>query len=80
MLVVAGDTGPAHIAAAVGVPTVTLFGPKDSAALAPVGPRTRAVTAGVRCSPCALRFCPDAVCMTGLSVDAVAAQALELLA
>ena len=78
-LVVAGDTGPAHLAAALGVPTVTLFGPKDPELLAPVGPRATAVTAGVRCSPCMLRHCPDPVCMTTLSVDAVEAQALALL-
>ena len=45
-LVVAADTGPAHIAAATGVPTVTLFGPKDPAVMAPLGRYTRAVRAG----------------------------------
>jgi ADP-heptose:LPS heptosyltransferase len=79
-LFVASDTGPAHIAAALGIPTLTLFGPKDPDLLAPVGPRARAVRAGVRCSPCALRFCPDPVCMTGLPVDLVLRNALELLA
>jgi ADP-heptose:LPS heptosyltransferase len=79
-LFVASDTGPAHIAAALGVPTVTLFGPKDPAAMAPVGPRARAVRAGVRCSPCALRSCPDPVCMTNLPVDLVERSASELLA
>jgi ADP-heptose:LPS heptosyltransferase len=78
-LFVAADTGPAHIAAVLGVPTLTLFGPKDPRALAPVGPRARAVRAGVRCSPCALRFCPDPVCMTTLPVDLVERSALELL-
>jgi ADP-heptose:LPS heptosyltransferase len=79
-LFVASDTGPAHIAAALGVPTVTLFGPKDPRLFAPVGPRARAVRAGVRCSPCALRSCPDPVCMTTLPVDLVERNALELLA
>ncbi|MHC4550115.1 MAG: glycosyltransferase family 9 protein [Planctomycetota bacterium] len=78
-LVVAGDTGPAHLAAALEVPTVALFGPKDPRVLAPVGPRVRPVRTGVRCSPCALRFCPDPVCMTELSVDLVERHALELL-
>ncbi len=79
-LFVASDTGPAHIAAALGVPTVTLFGPKDPEVMAPLGPRARAVRAGVRCSPCALRSCPDPVCMTTLPVDLVLRNALELLA
>jgi len=79
-LVVAGDTGPAHIAAVLGVPTVALFGPKDPGVLAPVGPRVRTVRTGIRCSPCTLRFCPDPVCMTEMSVELVAGQALEMLA
>ncbi len=78
-LVVAGDTGPAHLAAVVGAPTVTLFGPKDPSSLAPVGPRTRVARSGVRCSPCDLRFCPDPVCMSALSVECVEREALELL-
>ncbi|MHC4953002.1 MAG: glycosyltransferase family 9 protein [Planctomycetota bacterium] len=78
-LVVAADTGPAHLAAAVGVPTVTLFGPKDPAILAPIGPRAVAVRAGVRCSPCALRACPDPICMSQLSVDLVEREARALL-
>ncbi len=79
-LFVASDTGPAHVAAALGVPTLTLFGPKDPDVMAPVGPRARALRAGVRCSPCALRSCPDPVCMTTLPVDLVERNALELLA
>lgn len=79
-LFVASDTGPAHIAAALGIPTVTLFGPKDPAIMAPVGPRARALRAGVRCSPCALRFCPDPVCMKDLPVDLVENTAVDLLA
>jgi len=78
-LVVACDTGPAHIAATLGVPTLTLFGPKDPRHAAPVGPRARAVRKGVRCSPCALRYCPDPVCMTTLGVDEVEREALRLL-
>jgi len=78
-LVVAADTGPAHIAAALGVPTLTLFGPKDPELLRPVGPISETITAGVRCSPCALRHCPDPICMTTLGVDAVAAAALALV-
>lgn len=78
-VVVAADTGPAHIAAATGVPTLTLFGPKDPEVLAPLGPRIATVRAGVRCSPCILRACPDPICMTQLSVDSVEQSALTLL-
>ena len=79
-LVVAGDTGPAQIAAVLGVPTVVLFGPKDPRVLAPVGPHVRTVRTGVPCSPCTLRFCPAPVCMTEMSVDQVAENALDMLA
>ncbi len=79
-LVVAADTGPAHLAAAAGVPTVVLFGPTDPAVAAPLGPRVRSLRAGVRCSPCELRSCPDTVCMSGIAVDAVERAALDLLA
>ena len=78
-LVVAADTGPAHIAAATGVPTLTLFGPKDPTVLAPLGPKTATVRAGVRCSPCTLRACPDPICMSQLTVDQVERSALDLL-
>jgi ADP-heptose:LPS heptosyltransferase len=78
-LVVAADTGPAHLAAATGVPTLVLFGPKDPDVLAPRGPRTSTARAGVRCSPCSLRACPDPICMTQLTVDQVEREALALL-
>lgn len=78
-VVVAADTGPAHLAAATGVPTVTLYGPKDPSVLAPLGPRTRTVRADVRCSPCSLRSCPDPICMSELSVEQVADEVLDLL-
>ncbi|MGQ0613690.1 MAG: glycosyltransferase family 9 protein [Planctomycetaceae bacterium] len=78
-LCVAADTGPAHIAAILGIPTLTLFGPKDPALMAPVGPHARALRAGVRCSPCTLRHCPDPVCMEALSVERVEREALALL-
>lgn len=45
---VSGDTGPLHFAAAVGVPTLALFGPSSPARWAPIGPRHRLLTG----SPC----------------------------
>ncbi len=76
-LVVAGDTGPAHLAAATGVPTVVLFGPKDPAVHAPRGAHVVTVRNGVRCSPCTLRVCPAPICMTELAVNPVEAAALR---
>ena len=56
--VVSGDTGIAHLAAALGVPTVTLFGPTDPRLTAPRAPTAHVVARSVPCAPCFLRSCP----------------------
>ena len=69
---VSNDTGPAHLGAALGVPTVTIFGPTERFATEPLGPRACAVDHPVECAPCMLKDCPiDHRCMTRLEVDAV---------
>jgi heptosyltransferase-1 len=79
-VVVGADTGPVHLAALLGVPTVALFGPKDPAVYAPRGPRVRVVWKSVWCSPCRLRRCGDPVCMTEMRVDEVLPAVEEALA
>ena len=79
-LVLTNDSGPMHIAASLGVPTVAIFGPTDDVATGPYGRRTRIVRQPVDCSPCMLRDCPiDHRCMTRVSAEAVAVAARELL-
>ncbi|MGA9362797.1 MAG: glycosyltransferase family 9 protein [Bacteroidota bacterium] len=51
-LFVGGDSGPTHIAAAVGTPTLSLFGPSDPRLVAPRGRLHRYVWKQVHCSPC----------------------------
>lgn len=69
---VTNDTGPMHIAAAFGVPVVSVFGPTDARSTAPFGSDHRIVREPVDCAPCLLRECPiDHRCMTGVSVDRV---------
>lgn len=73
-----GDTGVAHLGAALGVPTVTLFGPTDPRLTAPLGARARVLYRAVACSPCFLRSCPiDHRCMRGIGVDDVEQQVRE---
>jgi len=73
-LFVGNDSGAMHIAAAVGLPVVAVFGPTDPFGTAPVTPRCTIVQERPYCSPCFLRRCPtDHRCMTRITPDAVAA-------
>lgn len=51
-VVIGGDTGPVHMAAALGVPSVMIFGPSDPRLVAPFGDIHRSVWKRVPCSPC----------------------------
>jgi heptosyltransferase II len=74
------DSGAMHIASAVGVPLVTVFGPTDESATGPLGPAARLVREPVDCAPCLLRECPiDHRCMTRVTADRVVLAAQELL-
>ena len=80
-VVVAPDSGPAHLAAAVGVPTVTLFGPTDPRLTAPRGPKTAAIWTRPVCAPCFRPRCPiDHRCLRGVSVEEVVEAVLGRLA
>ncbi len=76
------DSGAMHVAAAVGLPAVAVFGPTDPFGTAPVTPRCTIVQEKPYCSPCFLRRCPtDHRCMTAVQPAAVeAALALWLAA
>ena len=51
-LVISNDSGPMHLAAAQGTPTIGLFGPETPVMYAPLGPHTRVHYAPPLCSPC----------------------------
>jgi len=75
---VSGDTGVAHLAAALGVPTITLFGPTDPGLTAPRGPEARALCGAAPCAPCFLAACPiDHMCLRGIDVEAVAGAVVQ---
>jgi lipopolysaccharide heptosyltransferase I len=72
-LLVGGDTGPFHIAGALGVPVVGLFGPSDPMANGAFTDKDPVVWKSVPCAPCYKRRCPGygMVCMTSIEVDEV---------
>ena len=76
-LFVGNDSGPLHLATAVGTPVVGLYGPTTPAIDGPLGPTPRAVVYhGLDCSPCFVggRFRPtrwQADCMLGITMDEV---------
>lgn len=79
-LYLTNDSGAMHVASALGVPTVAVFGATDDVTTGPTGPLARVVREHAECSPCLLRNCPiDHRCMTRVTPERVAAVALELL-
>jgi 3-deoxy-D-manno-octulosonic-acid transferase/heptosyltransferase-1 len=70
-LVVTTDTGPMHLAAAVGAPVVALFGPTDPARTGPYGEGHTVVRRKLPCSPCFKKKCKTNNCMKEISVEKV---------
>lgn len=71
-VLVTNDSGPMHIAAALGVPLVALFGSTDDAITGPIGQEQGVINKRVKCSPCFKRTCPiDFACMNEISVEEV---------
>ena len=81
-LLVTNDTGPAHVAAAVGCPVVVIFGPTNPLTTRPFSDAAEVIRRPPDCAPCMLRDCPiDHRCMTAITPEDVfghAARALEL--
>lgn len=79
-LLVTNDTGPAHIAAALGRPTLVIFGPTNPLTTRPFSPFAEIIRHPPECAPCMLRDCPiDHRCMTAITPDEVFAHARGML-
>ena len=74
-LLITNDTGPAHIGAAVGTPTLVIFGPTNPLTTRPYGSTGRIIRRPPDCAPCMLRDCPiDHRCMTAITPEEVLQQ------
>ena len=79
-VVVSNDSGPMHLAAAVGTPVVALFGPTDPGRTAPAGAPFKILDRYVFCSPCFLKECPYGhECMKEIEPEDVLCAVEELL-
>ncbi len=82
-LVVTGDTAPLHVAAAMNVPTLALFGPTDARRHLPPGKRVAVLSHHLACQPCYEGVCKEKdplACLTHISVDEVFDNCQRLLA
>jgi heptosyltransferase II len=79
-LLVTNDTGPAHVAAAVGCPVVVIFGPTNPVTTRPFSATAEVVRHPPDCAPCMLRDCPiDHRCMTAITPEEVFERAAHAL-
>jgi heptosyltransferase I len=78
-LVVANDTGPMHMAAALGVPLVTPYGPTAPNRTGPFQRMDSVIRLNLPCSPCYSRTCSHRSCMQWLEIDFVLRLAEEQL-
>jgi len=79
-LFLTNDSGPMHLAAALRVPTLAIFGSTDEIATGPMSPAAVVLNKRVECSPCLLRECPiDHRCMTRITAEEVAQQAFRMI-
>ena len=78
-VVVTTDSGPMHIAAAVGTPVVALFGPTDPARTGPYGEGHRVIRRNLPCAPCFRKVCRNNRCLTEIEAGEVLREVEGLL-
>jgi heptosyltransferase-1 len=78
--VISNDSGPMHIAAALGIPVFAIFGPTDPSKTGPYGKGHTIIKEEITCAPCFKKTCNDVKCMNSLSVKKVYEIIIEKLA
>jgi len=79
-VLVTNDTGPAHIGAALGTPTLVIFGPTNPLTTYPFSAHAQMIREAPDCAPCMLRDCPiDHRCMTAISAERVFQEAMIMI-
>jgi len=78
-LFIGNDTGPVHIAAAVGTPTIAIVGSTDPGRTRPLGDGHCVINKNILCSPCFRKTCEQLTCMRMITVDEVFFLAMERL-
>lgn len=78
---ITNDSGPMHIAAALGVPTIAVFGSTEDSLTGPVGRKAASVREKIECSPCFKRECAFGhyECLTRVNAESVLAKVKELM-
>jgi heptosyltransferase II len=79
-LFISNDSGLMHVAGALNIPTVAIFGSTNPITTSPVGDNGTVIYKGASCSPCLKETCPtDFRCMDMISVEEVYEKAMGLL-
>lgn len=78
-LMICNDSGPMHIAAALGVPVAAMFGPTDPALTGPYCEKKSVFVPEIACNRCFLRYCKDSRCHDSIDPEAVAGASFNLL-
>ena len=79
-LLITNDSGPMHLAAALDIPQVAIFGSTSEIATGPLSPKARIIKHPADCNPCFLRKCPtDFRCMKDISIEEIVEAARDML-
>ena len=76
-LYIGNDSGVSHLAAAIGIPTLAIYGPTDPRVWGVRGPAASVLWKGLSCSPCTreeARQCPRRRCLEDISIEEVIRQ------